>query len=350
MLQAPVIREITKEDLQALLGDETAARAVDFAGKYGTPVSPHVFETWYSYAERSNKALNDALDYAMNTGQVISKEFLHQLYHEHLSPKAMSDEMNEIGIDLTSTIGNVSEAVDARLKENKAFTGALRVARQSLMQGSSKGEVSDVIKTLHKANQSQIESTSRLSVQLEKNRAQVSKLKSELIEARRQSNTDYVTGLPNRRLLDERLDKAIFECRQRSRDLTVIMGAIDNLDALLETHGATVGDSVVRSFAEQLQRGLKSDQIAARYGGAKFAVVLPGQSLQMAFRIAEEVRKHFRSLEWIARDSGQSIGSLSVSFGGSKLKDGDDRASLLDRVDRFLLEARKTGRDRSIIS
>ena len=350
MLQPQIVKSMDTSDLMPILGDETAARAVDFARKYGTPLTPRVFEVWYTYAERSNRSLNNALDYAMNTGQALSAEVLNSLHHEHLAATAMSDEMNSIGVDLTSALGDVSNAVDENLRDNKAFTGALRNARQTLMQGNSKSEVSDAIKQLHKANQTHLDSAKRLSMQLEKNRAQVSKLKSDLIEARRISNTDYITGLPNRRLLDEELDKAIFECRQRHRDLCLIMGAVDNLDKVGDEHGLSVGDSVLRSFAEQLQRGLKTDQLAARFGGAKFVVVLPGMSLQMSFRIAEEVRKKFRNLEWVSRETGKNIGSLSVSFGGSNLKDGDDRASLLDRVDRFLAEAQKTGYDRSIIS
>ena len=293
MLQAATRREITKDDLKVLLGDDTAARAIDFAGKYQTPVSPHVYEVWYTYSERSHRALNDALDYAMNTGQQIGAEFLEGLYQEHLSPRSMSDQMNDINVDLTSAIGNVSDAVTENLKENKEFTGALRHARQHLMQGSSKTQVSDVIKNLHHANQNQIDATKRLGMQLEKNRAQVSKLKGELIEARRMSNTDYVTGLPNRRLLDEELDKSIFECRQRGRELSVIMGAVDNLDQVGDKHGLSIGDNVLRSFAEHLQRGLRTDQLAARSAGRSSSSCCPAKACRPRFESPKRCARRF---------------------------------------------------------
>ena len=331
-------------------GDEIAPRAIAFAQSHGTALTPHVFEVWYTYAARDSKAINDELDRAMNTGQPISADYLTGLYHEHLSPRSMSDQLNSIGNDLSSALGNVTDAMDENLKQTSVFTGTLRSAKQSLSHGTSKREVSDVIKQLHQANQVHLTAAQRLSVQLEKNRSQVSKLKSELIEAKKASNTDYLTGLPNRRQLDEELDKAIFECRQKDRVMSVLMGAIDDLDAVAREHGISAGDNIMKQFAQLLQRDLRTDQLAARFAGAKFAVILPGAAQDASFRVAEEVRKRFRTLDWVSRESGKQIGTMSVSFGGTLLKDGDDRASVIDRADKFLMTAQKTGKDRTVFS
>ncbi|MEM8787170.1 MAG: GGDEF domain-containing protein [Pseudomonadota bacterium] len=348
MYQAAV--KATGQSVSGINGDEVAARAIGFAQKYGTPLSPPIYEVWYTYSERTNPTVNEVLDTAMNTGQPMSEGFLTALYEEHLSPRAMSDELNSIGSNLTDTLGNVSDAMEENLKEHSIFSGTLRTARQSLAHGTSKREVGEVIKQLHRANQQHLAAAQRLNTQLEKNRTHVSKLKSELIEAKKNSNTDYLTGLPNRRQLDEDLAAAIFQARQRKQDLTVLMCQIDSLSAVSENWGLSAGDSVMRGFADLLAKELRSEQIAARFAGAKFAIVLPALRVAEAFTLAEQIRRRFKTFDWVAKQSGSKIGVLSVSFGGTALTMEDSRESLMDRADKMLREAMGEGADRSRIA
>lgn len=331
-------------------GDEVAARAIGFAQKYETALSPAVYEVWYTYADRTNDAINEALDTAMNTESPLSGEFLISLYHDYLAPRSTNDELHSIGSDLTRAIGNVAEAMDENLKEHSVFSGTLRNARATLVHGTSKREISDVIRDLHKANQAHLQAAQRLNVQLEKSRGQVAKLKSELIEVKRTSNTDYLTGLPNRRMLDEHLDNAIFLARQKKQSLTLLMGAVDGLDAVARKWGMSAGDSVVQLFAEKLSEELRGEQVAARVAGSKFAVVLPNQDSAAAFTVSELIRKRFKGIDWVSKTTGEPIGALSVTFGGAELKDGDTRGSLIDKADQRLIKAQRDGMDRSMIN
>lgn len=338
-------------DLMAPVGgNETAGRAIAFARKHETSLTPEVYHVWYVYAARESKAVNEALDTAMNTAAPLTEGFLTSLYHEHVSPRAMTDEMVDIGDRITSTIGDVTDAMDENMREHSVFSGSLRTARQTLLQGSSKRDVTEVIKELRRANQQHIQASQRLAMQLDKNRGHVAKLKSELIEARRASNTDYLTGLPNRRMLDEQLDQTMFEARQRGHDMAVLMGQVDNLDAVTRNWGLSAGDNVMRLFAEQIRKELKGNRFAARFAGAKFALVLPETSAQGGFLVAEAVRKRFKALDWMSKDSGEAIGTLCVSFGGTILRDGEGREDLVDRADKFLARAQSQGADRTVMA
>lgn len=329
--------------------DDIAARAIAFARRYGTALSPAVYEVWYTYAGRSHAAINSALDMAMNMNQPIDAEALATLYHEHLGPRSTSDELDEIGNDLTRTIGHVTAAMDENMREHSLFSGRLRSARASLATGSSKLEVTEVVRQLHKANQQHLQAAQRLGMQLEKSRAQVAKLKSELIEVKRASNTDYLTGLPNRRMLDEHLDQAIFVARQKKHELTLLMGGIDGLDALARAHGVSVGDNIMQAFATQLKKELRGAQIAARFAGAKFAIMMPECGPPAGFALAEQVRRRFKALDWVAKETGAHIGVISVSFGGAALKEGDSREKLIEKADAMLVRAQGEGADRTII-
>jgi diguanylate cyclase len=344
-------RPAQQNDLLAPIGgNETAARAIAFARKYETSLTPEVYHVWYTYAARESRAVNEALDTAMNTGSPLTEGYLTSLYHEHVSPRAMTDQMVDIGDRMTSTIGDMTEAMDENMREHSVFSGSLRNARQTLLQGSSKRDVTEVIKELRRANQQHIQASQRLTMQLEKNRGQVAKLKSELIEAKRASNTDYLTGLPNRRMLDEQLDQAMFEARQRGYDLAILMGQIDNLEAVTRNWGLSAGDNVMRLFAEQIRKELRGNRFAARFAGAKFALVLPETSAQGGFLVAEAVRKRFKALDWVSKETGEEIGTLCVSFGGTVLRTGDGREELVDRADKFLARAQAQGADRTVMA
>ena len=122
------------------------------------------------------------------------------------------------------------------------------------------------------------------------------------------------------------------------------MCCIDNLDAVTRTHGLTAGDDTMRAFADVLRKLLRPDQVASRFAGARFALLLPTVSAAETFRLAEDVRKGFKGL-----DSARGlIGQLSVSVGGAELGEGDDRDSLVNRADRHLTEAQQAGRDRTV--
>ncbi|MSU91522.1 diguanylate cyclase [Rhodobacteraceae bacterium 2CG4] len=325
-------------------GADIAERAIGFARQYRTPVTPIVYEVWYTYAARRDPGLNVALDTAMNTGQTIDETFLGGLYDAHLSPATGAEAVDRIGTDLHGTLARVSAAMDENLKEHSLFSGTLRSARASLVQGSSKSDLSNVIRDLHRANQQHLAAAQKLSLQLEKSRAQVSKLKGELVEVKRSSATDYLTGLPNRRALDEALDGAVFEARQRTQPLTLLMCAIDNLELVTRTHGLTAGDDTLRAFGEVARKALRPGQLAARFAGAKFALLLPGVRPEDAFGVAEALRQGFKAL-----DSGHGpLGQLSVSAGAAGLGDGDDRDSLINRSDRHLAGAQDAGRDRTV--
>ena len=331
-------------------GDSIAARAISFAQKNNTALTPQVFEVWYTYCARENKLINDALDTAMNTGASLSADMLTTLYHDHLSAQSMNDQLTEIGNGLQNTIGSVSDAVEKNLKDQTDYTGSLRAVKQSLTVGTSKSEVTSVITRLHKVNQGHIASAQKLTVQLEKNRSQVSKLKSELIEARKASNTDYLTGLANRRMLEDHMDNAVFSARQKKQDLMFLMGAIDGLSEVTSRHGLSAGDNVMKLFSEELKKELRSSQLAARFAGARFAVLLPETADREAYAIAERVRKGFKRLDWVSKQNGEEIGTLSITFGGSSLKAGESKDDLVDRADKLLNKAQRENRDQTLLA
>lgn len=345
------IRKTAADEMvqSTVAGDTAAARAVGFAQTYRTPMTPEVYAVWYTYCQRENKAVNEALDLAMNANQPITPGMLSALYHDHVSPRSIHDQMSDVTNQVIGTLDGVSNVMEQNIKDNTAYSGKLKSAKQSLSFGTSKAEVSAVIATLHKANQEHITIAQKATQQLEKSRSQVSKLKHELIEARKASQTDYLTGLANRRQLDSFMDTAIFEARQKGQKLFFLMGAIDRITDVTARFGLATGDNVMRALGDDLKKLLREPQMAARFEGTRFAILLPNTHDREAYAIGDRVRKAFHGRDWVSGGTGVEIGKLTTSFGGCSLQEGESRDELILRADQLLSETQAKGPDQIVI-
>ncbi len=157
---------------------------------------------------------------------------------------------------------------------------------------------------------------------------------------------DGLTGLTNRRALDERLQAELAYALRHETDLCIIMLDIDHFKQVNDTYGHLAGDEVIRSLAQILQRGIRCEDLAARYGGEEFVVVVRGVPLEGAVNLAERLRS---AIAERAIEHGDEILTVTSSFGVASLAllDGEPNAPrLLDAADGALYAAKSGGRNR----
>lgn len=161
---------------------------------------------------------------------------------------------------------------------------------------------------------------------------------------REQSIRDGLTGLFNRRYLEETLALEVSRAAREQSSLAILMIDLDHFKVVNDTFGHATGDRVLRALADMLQRQVRSADIVCRYGGEEFAVLMPDTALEHAIRRAEELRQAARALELPAPASN---GSLSISVGVAVYPNHGRRASDLVRAsDAALYAAKRNGRDR----
>ena len=155
-----------------------------------------------------------------------------------------------------------------------------------------------------------------------------------------QARIDVLTGLPNRRALDERLDEAISQSNLTGRPFSVIMMDLDGFKSVNDTYGHEMGDNVLRQLAHSLTLTLRSTDFMARYGGDEMTLVLPDTDLPQAIHVSRKLQNRIRSLS-IHTPDGQTI-SVGVS-GGIALfpKHAGAAPSLLRAADEALYNAKK---------
>jgi diguanylate cyclase (GGDEF)-like protein len=162
---------------------------------------------------------------------------------------------------------------------------------------------------------------------------------------RSQSIRDPLTGLFNRRYMEETLEREVRRAERARRPLTLLLLDIDDFKHQNDSFGHDAGDAVLRELGALLARCLRREDVACRYGGDEFVLVLPDASLDTALRRADEIREAVRGLQ--VASQGRSVGALTVSIGLAALPDhGLDREALLAAADTALYRAKRAGRDR----
>jgi diguanylate cyclase (GGDEF)-like protein len=178
----------------------------------------------------------------------------------------------------------------------------------------------------------------------------------QLRDARRQltelANVDELTGLGNRRLVNSKLQQEINRARRAGTEMSVILLDVDYFKNYNDTYGHPAGDEVLQRLADVLRRAsTRAGEVAARFGGEEFILLLPGASADSAMRTAQRLRKMI-ALECIAHGASLVGEFITVSQGVITVRpDGEEQPSdLLKRVDLALYKAKKSGRDQIIVA
>ena len=213
-------------------------------------------------------------------------------------------------------------------------TGSLEaLKREALMVAAA---VTQVLEEQQQAAQSQAEALkSRLAC-----------LGEQLEETRREGETDPLTRLANRRLLDVTISRALTIASVMERPVTLMMVDVDHFKAINDNHGHPAGDQVLCALADALQRTFpRRSDLVARYGGEEFAVLLSDtigpDSKMLAERLLEAVRALRVEVE------GKTI-TLTVSVGIAESLPNESLGELCRRADRALYAAKNSGRNRVV--
>jgi diguanylate cyclase (GGDEF)-like protein/PAS domain S-box-containing protein len=166
---------------------------------------------------------------------------------------------------------------------------------------------------------------------------------------REQATRDKLTGLYNRHYLNARFDQEIARAQRSGSPIAAVLFDIDHFKRFNDTFGHAAGDYVLRELGAILQRAGRRSDVACRYGGEEFLLLLPDASREVAQPRAEEVREALRALqlEW----EGHSLGTITMSAGIAVFPDnGGDAAALLKSADQALYQAKELGRDRVVVA
>jgi diguanylate cyclase (GGDEF)-like protein len=154
--------------------------------------------------------------------------------------------------------------------------------------------------------------------------------------------TDPLTGLANRRALNQELSRRAAEFKRMRTPLSLVMVDVDYFKRLNDTQGHQAGDAVLRGVAGVLKATVREMDLATRYGGEEFAVILPTATLQVARQIAERIRQAIAQARF--GFGGREL-RVTASIGAAEMLAGGDQETLVERADLALYAAKEAGRN-----
>ena len=186
----------------------------------------------------------------------------------------------------------------------------------------------------------------RLQKDLSAAQKEIQRQRQEVASLAAEARTDTLTGLPNRRSFNEEVSRRFDQWRRHQIPLSLLMVDIDSFKKFNDSHGHQTGDEVLRLIAQTLGKTLRQMDLAARFGGEEFAVLLPGTRLKDATTVAERLRARVAGETYYC---GGKVLRVTISLGLASVLSDEDAATLIKRADEALYAAKNAGRNRAFL-
>jgi diguanylate cyclase (GGDEF)-like protein len=156
--------------------------------------------------------------------------------------------------------------------------------------------------------------------------------------------TDSLTGIANRRIFLESLGSAISFAQRHQTPLSIIMADLDDFKSVNDTFGHNAGDQVLQAFANLLKENSRQEDLAARFGGEEFIMLLPATGAEEAAVLGERLRRHWKEMTPPSFDF-----QVTASFGVAAYQPGETVDSFIERADQALYDAKMMGKNQVVV-
>ncbi len=323
------------------------AAALDFLERHGIPPNPICYAIAYEYDAGRKPELNQEIESHLDRGRALDVHYLREFFDTHFMGQP-DDKVGEHIADLHNLLYKVLEGVSGACSGAADFGKVLETQTQELKGDPNLVDLKRIADTLLTATTEAISSNQSMRNQLESVEKDTSELKNQVKQLQDQASRDSLTGLYNRTALSQQLDSMIERGASEDAPLSLLMVDIDHFKRFNDNFGHLIGDEVIRRVSMALQHGVRDVDVAARFGGEEFTVVLLDTDLDEAMEVAQKLHEAISKLVLVRRSTKEKLPGITVSMGASCLQPGDSRESLIERADQALYHAKESGRNRIV--
>ncbi len=310
----------------------------------GVPAIPDNFELFYLYAAGENPALVHAMRGPIESGKPITPDMIADLRLRCLSGARAAIAMDSVGQDMGSLIAVVMDRLQKANRDTANYKEALSVASGQLGAERSQADLRQLVGGLVAATRAMEQRTKSLEGELHATSQQVNDLRDKLDDVRRESMTDPLTQIANRKTFDEAVKSALGGVGE-GEAVSLLICDIDHFKKFNDNWGHQTGDQVLRLVASCLSKNVKGRDTAVRYGGEEFAVLLRGTKLEEATQIAEQIRGTVQTKKLVKKSTGDVLGTITISIGVAQFRKGEGVETVVRRANACLYGAKHHGRN-----
>jgi diguanylate cyclase len=323
-----------------------AEKAMRSMAQQRVPPTPNNFHVWFKYSLGTSPDLKRAIDILIGNKRKFDAATNRGLFATYVGSRGADDAAaHGASQQLHSVMTSAKQFLATAIADNRSQIRAISdVADRSEAGVDPKLLVESLMDELTKA----ATRATKLELSFVEKTRELDAIRDSLSKSEERARTDTLTGLPNRRALDEFFRSAQMAAMESGEPLSALLIDIDHFKKVNDNFGHGVGDQVLRLMAKALQERVREGDLPARYGGEELIAVLPGAGLATCQAIAERIRRAISRCHITRRSTGENLPGITVSIGVGQFQPGESMMDLIERCDRALYRAKETGRNRVV--
>jgi len=313
-------------------------KAQEFLTRHHIAPSPVNYSVVYLYVSSRSPEINIEIDKRLASDKPMDSVFIDMLFNKYVSHSKSIDNAVLIPFEdsLSDTIDKLNIQVESEQKLAQSLEKADRILSKTDERDSLQNIINYLVGTIAKS-QTQHQT---LSDQLANTCDEVNQLKSKLEETRKEAVMDSLTGLLNRRGCDDKLKDLDLEDVHSSLAID-----IDHFKKINDNFGHFIGDKVIQRVAKVIQSHVSDNDLAVRFGGEEFVVVLVNKTINEAKKAAETIREAISQLKLMQKQSNTCLPPITVSVGITQVDNDHNWTTFFNRADKALYQAKSSGRN-----
>lgn len=327
------------------VSSERLRMALPLMAKYKIPVTPENYWVWYQFITGDVPPIRESIERLIDTSGVIDETATQALYRRYgESP----DQQHIASAESTMRrlLESITYSLNAADSEVSRYEASLGECAEELTNEISTDRLKLLVDALTKSTQRMHEGSSSLHSNLDASQEEVKALKEELQRAKAEAKTDPMTRLANRKGLEDELDILRADPDATAATHTLLIADIDKFKLVNDTYGHIFGDKIIKVVAKAFDNQTKGKDIAARFGGEEFVVVLPSTTIDGGIAVSESIRQSIANGRIFNPKTKEEIQRITISIGVTEFDLTEDIDTVIERADAALYRAKEGGRNR----
>jgi len=312
--------------------------------KHGGHYAPPSYCVWYEHLAGINAPLSAALECHLRETPRIELSAMEQLYAKHVQGRDVH-RAEQLQAALGELVRRLAAAATTSGAGVEAYAKVLAASEQALGSVNDADSLQRMVRSLVDSTASARDTTETLRAEVEATKNEVETLRGQLSSLQGEALVDPLTGLRNRRGFDKAVADLFGERQNSLTGAALLLADIDHFKRVNDTYGHLFGDQVIRACAQVLTGAVKGRDVASRFGGEEFLILLPDTAASGALALAEQIRTTFGQVR-IRRGGTQETGDpVTISIGVAVPAPGESLEQAIDRADQALYQAKSDGRN-----
>ncbi len=307
--------------------------------------TPENYTVWFHHLSGRFPKLTKTLTEQLESNPQFGDADATALFEQFFSIEEHNQAINAITEQLIEELKGVLENLSGTYEISGDYGLSLNALSEALANDGNPSHLQPTITAVAKATQKMAAENKSLGSQLTSSSLEISQLKSDLEDMRRQAMTDGLTGIANRKCFDQELEAALQFAQEDNSPVSLLMVDIDHFKVFNDTYGHQMGDQVLKLLADILKDSVKGQDLPARYGGEEFSIILPETKLAGAVGLAEALRNRVVRRKLINKMTGDTLGNITLSIGATQYQPKETSEEFVARADKALYGAKNAGRD-----